>query len=317
MKKGIYCHKENCPCSFCKAKRGELIGKNNPFYGRHHTEESKQKSREKHLGWKNPHKNKTYEQIYGLEKSIEMKRIMRAQRIGKISPLKGLKGKPSKRKGLSLEQEYGIERAKEIRKKQSDIKKGKRFSESTRKRMSESRSGVKSYNYGKKMTQEQKQKISKKRIELGLARGEKNPMWSKHHSEESKRKNSETHKRLCKNPEHVKKIMSSANIRPNGLELYLDYLLQNYFPDEWKYVGDGQEIINGLCPDFINVGGKKKIIELFGDFWHINRVKTYTDTEEGRKRVFSSSGYDTLIIWDSELKNEQKLIKKIRDFVYN
>jgi hypothetical protein len=112
--------------------------------------------------------------------------------------------------------------------------------------------------------------------------------------------------------ETKKKILNS--LKPSGPELYLDFLLQNNFPDEWKYVGDGNTIINGLCPDFINVNGKKQIIEMFGEHWHTGGKIRYNQTEVGRKKAFGEHGYDTLIIWDFELKDECAIIEKIRGF---
>lgn len=41
MLKGSQRHKSNCQCSFCKTRRGEQIGKNNPMYGRKHKQSSK------------------------------------------------------------------------------------------------------------------------------------------------------------------------------------------------------------------------------------------------------------------------------------
>jgi hypothetical protein len=51
-------------------------------------------------------------------------------------------------------------------------------------RMSEARKGDKNYNYGKHLSEEQKSKISKTRIERGVAVGEKNPMHDVHLSGE-------------------------------------------------------------------------------------------------------------------------------------
>jgi hypothetical protein len=67
-------------------------------------------------------------------------------------------------------------------------------------RMSEARKGEKNYNYGKHLSDEQKSKISKTRIERGVAVGENNPMYGvslpsywkgKHLPEETRRKISE------------------------------------------------------------------------------------------------------------------------------
>ncbi len=133
-------------------------------------------------------------------------------------------------------------------------------------------------------------------------------------SERTKEKISVAHKNHFKDDNYVKNFFRRFTIKPNGLELYLDCLLQNYFPDEWDYVGDGQVIINGLCPDFINCNGKKQIIEIFGDYWHNRKNMKYYQTEEGRKEAFAKFGFSTLIIWESELINEQMIIEKIRGF---
>jgi hypothetical protein len=54
MPKGVYKHLKhtnpNCQCMFCKSRRKEYKGKNNPFYGKHHTKESNEKNRKAHLG---------------------------------------------------------------------------------------------------------------------------------------------------------------------------------------------------------------------------------------------------------------------------
>jgi hypothetical protein len=51
-------HKPNCQCVGCKSKRGEHAGINAPFYGKHHTKETKklmkQNKKGKYLGKKNP-----------------------------------------------------------------------------------------------------------------------------------------------------------------------------------------------------------------------------------------------------------------------
>ena len=108
--------------------------------------------------------------------------------------------------------------------------------------------------------------------------------------------------------EFIRNKICTMQWKINKSEVYLSSLLQFLYPDDWKYVGDGQFIIGGKCPDFINVNGKKQIIELFGDYWHRN------DNGNKRKRLFAEYGYSTLIIWESELKKPQRLIKKITEF---
>ena len=65
---------------------------------------------------------------------------------------------------------------------------------------------------------------------------------------------------------------------------------------------------------FINVNGKKLIIEVFGDYWHRQNVKPY-HVNEGRVDVYAKYGYKTLIIWERETKNVEELKQKILEFV--
>jgi len=83
---------------------------------------------------------------------------------------------------------------------------------------------------------------------------------------------------------------------PNKCEQALDALLQELFPGEYRYCGDSSIFIGGKCPDFINVNGKKQVVELFGDYWH------EPGSEPARIAHFKSYGFDCVIIWESELR---------------
>jgi len=104
-----------------------------------------------------------------------------------------------------------------------------------------------------------------------------------------------------------KKIYKARKTTPNKKERILIGLINdNSFP--YKFVGDGKIIIDGKCPDFIQCNGKKKIIELFGNYWHDK------NDEQIRKDIFSNYGYKTLVIWEDELKDLNKVITKIKKF---
>ncbi len=105
----------------------------------------------------------------------------------------------------------------------------------------------------------------------------------------------------------IKAIMNSQVIKPNKPEIFLTQLLNKILPNEYKYVGDGQFILGGKCPDFFNVNGKKKLIELYGDYWHKN------DNPQDRIDYFKKYGFDTLVIWESELQ-KQDLKSRILEF---
>lgn len=121
--------------------------------------------------------------------------------------------------------------------------------------------------------------------------------------------------RACKRMPANLFVGGSPGLKPSGPELYLDFLLQNHFPDEWEFTGEGGFILHGLCPDFINCNGKKQIIEVFGKRWHTGDVPI-TRTEEKRKEIFAQSGYRLLVIWDYELNDEEKIIDRVRGEFY-
>lgn len=125
---------------------------------------------------------------------------------------------------------------------------------------------------------------------------------------EVKRKHSIKQKNNWKDSEYVKKQMLARNVCKNKAEKKLEKIINKLYPNEYKFVGDGKVVIAGKCPDFINVNGQKKIIELYGDYWHRN------DNPEDRKEIFKPFGYDTLIIWEHELKNIRRVGFRINKF---
>jgi very-short-patch-repair endonuclease len=149
------------------------------------------------------------------------------------------------------------------------------------------------------------QRISKKtEFKKGFTPWNKGRPWP----EEFRRKQSLIRKEFIKNnPELLKKFLTFR--RPNKTEERLTSLLQASFPNEFKFVGDGSFVIDGLNPDWINCNGKKLIIELFGEPWH--------KKEEVTKRtdVFAKYGFKTLVLWWKETRNKKLLIEKVRNFV--
>ena len=89
----------------------------------------------------------------------------------------------------------------------------------------------------------------------------------------------------------------------------MDKLLNKWFPGEYKFVGDFDTFIGGKCPDFINVNGQKKLIEVFGNYWHKD--------DDPKKRInhFKKYGFDTLIIWEKDIQdNISNVEKQMKDF---
>ena len=117
-------------------------------------------------------------------------------------------------------------------------------------------------------------------------------------------------KERWKNKEYVKKLLSSLKVSPNKKEIKLINLINKYnLP--YKFVGCGDYIIEKFNPDFIHLNDRK-IIELFGDYWH-NRVD-YKKRDRFREIVYKRNGFKTLIIWEHELRNMSDVLNKIIKF---
>lgn len=124
------------------------------------------------------------------------------------------------------------------------------------------------------------------------------------------------HTNLMHTEEARKKAFISLDLKPNKKEKQLDGIIQTILPNEYKYVGNGEVIFGNRCPDFINCNGQKKLIEHFGVYWHSEKLTGRTNIQEEQlyKDYYSKYGFDTLIVWENELKNEDKLTEKIKKF---
>lgn len=72
--------------------------------------------------------------------------------------------------------------------------------------------------------------------------------------------------------------------------------MNRLFPNEYRFVGDGSFWIGGKNPDFINVNGQKKIIEMFGDYWHSREVTGTSKRSHLQERIkhFAKYGFKDL-----------------------
>ena len=106
----------------------------------------------------------------------------------------------------------------------------------------------------------------------------------------------------------IRNILKASAIRPNSWELKLDSIIQSILPNEYHLNVLGDVVIDKAIPDFVNVNGQKKIIELFGERWHAKI------DEQKRKERFGQFGYETLVVWGSELYRPNRLKRKILQF---
>ena len=108
--------------------------------------------------------------------------------------------------------------------------------------------------------------------------------------------------------EILQKMCRSRAKRPTKPELELGLILDRVCPNEYTYTGDFSVVIGGKCPDYTNKNGQKKVVEMYGSYWHD------VGTEEIRISKFKEYGFDCLIVWDYELKNPDNLTGKILEF---
>jgi hypothetical protein len=149
--------------------------------------------------------------------------------------------------------------------------------------------------YGKKHTEETKKQIGIKSIErnsilslMNLSEDKKKSRTEKAVLSKKGKKFpriSEAKKKLWSDPEYVKKIFTLWGISPNKLEIKVADILDCVCPNEYTFTGDGSFIIGGIIPDFTDINGQKKIIEVFGDYWHTKKGIRYSQTEEGRREI--------------------------------
>jgi hypothetical protein len=232
-------------------------------------------------------RKKNSDALKGKPLSLERKEKMRVAH-------KGLPGHPH-----SKETREKIRNAKlgkslsvEHRKRLSEVHKGRHHSEETKRRIGRANKGKhRSEEFGRRMSEIHK---------------------GKYPSAATRKRQSESHKKQWQDPafkrRNLEAIFKGLAARPTYPERQLDALLKELFHNEYKYVGDGQVIMAGKCPDFINVNGQKKIIELFGRRWH------KTEDELTRVNTFAPFGYETLIVWSEELQDVETLKRKLIDF---
>ena len=258
-------------------------GLSHPFFGKHHTNESRRRMRlavKKQLARNGGHswnfgQRLTDEHRQNLSLAHKGKILSKEHRaniglsqIGKISPMKG-----------------------------------KCHSEETKKLMSQNNAktllgqfGDKHPAFGRHHTDEEKTKMSY--ANLGLNRG---------------KKLSDEHKNKIR--QGVINALKSGrySFKPNKVEKSFDlFFRENSLP--YKFVGDGSVWIEGMNPDFINVNGSKDVIEIFGCYWHgcpIHYKSNGAVRDDSYERIkrYAQYGFHCYVIWEHELRNIDKLQK--------
>jgi len=120
-------------------------------------------------------------------------------------------------------------------------------------------------------------------------------------------------KQLWKEGYYAPILVKAWNLKPNKQEIALGKIIEEVCPGEFKYNGDYSLGIslNRSIPDFVNMNGKKQVIEFFGTYWH----KQAGRGEQDKIAKYKEVSWDCLVVWDKELKQTDALKEKIRAFV--
>lgn len=162
--------------------------------------------------------------------------------------------------------------------------KKKNLSGETRRRLSEIRRGKIPWNKGKP-----------------FLRGPLHPLYGKRPSEETRRK--------IKDKRKLQQIPTSKT-KP---ELRFMEICEKYnLP--FKYTGDSSFWIGCINPDFIGTNGKKIAVDVFGDYWHdpSSRDVPWYGQEANRIAIAKREGWNLVVIWESELENEELVLEKLQ-----
>lgn len=210
---------------------------------------------------------------------------------------------------------------------------GQKHTQETRQKMSKSHAdfrGERNPYYGKTHSSEVRQKISASRVGRGHKQTETtrrlisqsnsgigNPFYGKKHTEETLSRLRDASLQKWSDPKYVAKIRHGRCLQANKIETRLQEIIDD-LSIPYKYVGDGQFLIGSKMPDFVNIDGQKKIIELLGCYWH-GCIQCYPNTKHHndfgeREQLFKSFGYQTLGIWEHEFDDVETLRCKLLDF---
>ena len=212
------------------------------------------------------------------------------------------KGRKPWNKGLTVEDDRVarlVAGLREGRRTSPSPNKGKPLSIEQRKHLSEVSKGKKAWNKGQKNSPEAVKKMKETMS---------TPAFRERRSQISRA--------LWENPDFVRRVYRGLGKRPTVPEGRLIEILGSYHP-EFKYNGDFSlgVTLGGLIPDFVNINGKKEVLEVFSKHFHTGDIRVSL-TEEGRKERYAQLGYRCLILWANEIVRGKKeaILEKIVAF---
>jgi len=172
--------------------------------------------------------------------------------------------------------------------------------------------GLDSPMLGKKMSNETKEKIrlahlGKKQSPEHILKNRLSKLGKKH-SLETRRKMSQAQIGKKMSKEAIKKMLRRRKM--SSLEITFNKIIQkNNLP--YKFVGNGKFFIERKNPDFININGEKKAVEVY---YYKHKMQFRNQTVEKwikeRTKIFNKYGWD-LIFFEAREVNESNVIERL------
>jgi len=115
---------------------------------------------------------------------------------------------------------------------------------------------------------------------------------------------------------YISRLTIGAQIKPNKTEMMLSYILRHLAPKEFRYNGDGRLGLEfgGIAPDFVNINGKKQVIEIYCVYYKEKNHGSVESYKRLRTNRLAKLGYKVLFIEEKELRDKTKLKQKVLEF---
>ncbi len=177
--------------------------------------------------------------------------------------------------------------------------KGKKMDKDYREKLSKSHMGKTSGNKGKKQLSTSGNKNPAKRFEVR----EKLKKIMLKRSIENSKIGKEKWKDMKYREKTIKAILKGLMKRPTSLEKQMIELIKKHSLP-YKYTGDGSFLVGFKNPDFVNINGEKKLIEVGNVYHHQN------DYENKRREHFAKYGWKSYIFIGNKF-DEAKVLRKL------
>lgn len=120
-------------------------------------------------------------------------------------------------------------------------------------------------------------------------------------SQETKDKISKSHKGKKLSSEHRRNCLRRRKISYFEQKI-IDLIKENNL--NYRFVGNGEVWIENRNPDFININGKKEIIEVYGKKFKLMHYNTIEEYEKDRTDLYNKYDFNVIFLNDSHLNNK-------------